>query len=480
MVERRTGADDGGREPESWTVAGHLPPGAPDFVYVPVRVPAGVRRIDVVCRYERPDVPPGTPGNALDLGLFDERGTGPEGFRGWSGGARDRFSVGAGEATPGYLAGPVNAGTWHVCLGPYTVAPDGLPYELTVTLTYGPPGPAPARVFPPERAAGRGRAWYRGDCHLHTVHSDGARTPAEVAAAARSAGLDFIVTTEHNTPAGHGAWAGLWSDDLLVLCGTEVTTRNGHLLALGTDPGTFTDWRRRARDRAHGEPDAALARHIRRAGGIAVPAHPFAACLGCSWRFGYAHADAVEVWNGPWTPDDEAALAAWSGMLHARPDGRRLPAMGNSDAHREPQAVGHPQTVVLADGLTRRAVLDALTAGRSYLAESAAVTLALTASAGGRDAGIGDDLTAPPTEPVTVRVDVAGVPHGDVRFVTDQGVVLRHALPASGSGTVTWRTTTAAAAHVRAEVRHPPSRPELPGPMAGMTNPVFLNEGPAR
>nr|WP_223291048.1 CehA/McbA family metallohydrolase [Streptomyces avicenniae] len=455
------------------TVRGHLPPGAPDFVYVPVEVPAGVRRLTVAYRYDRPEVPPGAYGNGLDIGLFDERGTGAEGFRGWSGGARDTFTVGASGATPGYLPGPVNPGTWHVALGPYTVSPQGIAYELTVTLEHGPPEPAaPPPVHPPERVAGRGRAWYRGDCHLHTVHSDGRRTPAGIAAAARAAGLDFLTTTEHNTPSAHGAWEGLWGDDLLVMCGVEVTTRTGHCLALGVEPGTFIDFRHRARETAY----APTARGIRAAGGIVVPSHPHAECVGCAWRFGFADVDAVEVWNGPWTPDDEAALATWSGLLHARGDGRWPPAMGNSDSHREPQAVGLPQTVVLADELGRRAILAGLAAGRSYLAESSAVTLALTATAGrdGQSAGIGERLAAPPDAPVTVTLDVRGVPGGTARLVTDQGVILGARLPTSGSGTVMWHTTVSASAHVRAEVRH---GGEPTGAMAGMTNPVFLEAG---
>jgi predicted metal-dependent phosphoesterase TrpH len=50
------------------------------------------------------------------------------------------------------------------------------------------------------------RRWYRGDCHVHTVHSNGGElTPQQLAAEAREAGLDFIATTEHNTSAAHGA-----------------------------------------------------------------------------------------------------------------------------------------------------------------------------------------------------------------------------------------------------------------------------------
>ncbi|MFI6206973.1 CehA/McbA family metallohydrolase [Streptomyces sp. NPDC051041] len=458
------------------TVRGTLPPGSPDFVYLPVEVPSGVREIRVSYTYDRPSVPAGTPGNALDIGIFDERGTdlGGRGFRGWSGGARTEFFLRADEATPGYLPGPVREGTWHIALGPYTVAPQGLTYEVTITLTYGEPGAAAKPVYPPERAKGRGRAWYRGDCHLHSWFSDGRRTPAEIGALARAAGLDFVNTSEHNTHAGHAHWADVAGDDLLVLLGEEVTTRNGHLVALGTDPGTFVDWRYRARDNRFGR----FARQIRRAGGLVVPAHPHATCIGCNWKFGFGEADAVEVWNGPWTPDDEVALADWDGMLVAAVrEGRDwIPAMGSSDAHRDPDAVGHPQTVVLADDLTRRAIQEGIRAGRSYVAESKNVTLAFTASGGrGRHAGVGERLEVDRDDPVTVRLEVSGAPRCTVRLVTDQGVLYTSSpLPVAGSGVVEWRTTASYAAYVRAEVRHETAAGPVPGALAAFTNPIFL------
>lgn len=455
---------------QSRTIEGELTTGAPDFVYLPVEVPRGVREIAVSYTYDEPEVPEGTPGNALDIGIFDERGTDlpGEGFRGWSGGFRTEFAIRAEKATPGYLAGPVRAGTWYVALGPYTVAPAGLRYQVTVTLRYGDPGRSPRPVFPPERAKGRGRAWYRGDCHLHTVHSDGERTPEETATAAREAGLDFIVSTEHNTTSGHTAWGGLWGDDLLILCGEEVTTRNGHYLALGTDPGTFVDWRYRARDDAYDR----YVRRIHRAGGLVVPAHPNCPFVGCQWKFGYQGADAVEVWNGPWTPDDELAVAAWDNMLVQGGD-RWLPALGSSDAHRDGQDVGLPHTVVHADDLSRRDILDSIRAGRSYLAESSALSLELTASdERGKHATIGGRLRTKASSRVTVRLTVDGAPEGAVaRLLTDQGELL--AGPAA-SGLV-WETTTSLATYVRAEIRHPGGTGELPGAMAAMTNPLWLD-----
>ncbi|KOT92675.1 phosphoesterase [Streptomyces sp. NRRL F-5755] len=459
---------------ETRKITGRLPVGAPDYVYLPVEVPPGVREIAVSYTYDRPTTPPGTAGNACDIGIFDERGTelGGRGFRGWSGGARTEFFLRADDATPGYLSGPVNPGTWHIALGPYTVAPQGLTYEVTITLRYGPPSAPRTPTYPPQRAKGRGRSWYRGDSHLHSVHSDGKRTPAQIAALARAAGLDFITTTEHNTTSSHREWEGLWGDDLLVLTGEEVTTRNGHVVAMGTDPGVFIDWRYRARDDAFPR----FARRIRRAGGLVVPAHPHATCIGCNWKFGYEEADAVEVWNGPFTLDDEVAIAEWDNALvaYAQGRGRFLPAVGHSDAHRDPDVIGLPQTVVFADTLSREAILTGIREGRTYLAESSALTLTLTATGPKAEhATIGERLPVQDSAEVTVNLHVTGAPPNcTARLLTDQGQLFTTPLPTSGP--VTWHTTPANATYVRAEVRHPSTTPGVPGPMVAMTNPVFL------
>lgn len=465
-----------GTSPETRTVTGHFDIGVPDLVYLPVKVPRGVSQIDVVYSYDRPSVPPGVRGNALDIGIFDERGHGlgdEAGFRGWSGGFRNSFSISRSAATPGYLPGPVNAGTWYIVLGPYTVAPAGLDWRVDITLTYGTPGPAFTPNYPPTRAKGRGRAWYRGDCHLHTVYSDGRRLPSEVATGARQSKLDFMVSTDHNTPASHGVWGQYAGDDLLIMLGEEITTHNGHFLAAGLPAGTWIDWRYRARD---GKLPGFL-RKIHKSGAIAVVAHPFSTCMACGWAFDYAGMDAVEIWNGPWTQDDEMAVLQWNSMLgRAAHGGKWLPAMGNSDAHHPGQVIGLPQNVVLADDLRRAAILAGLKAGRTWIAESADVGLAFTVTGRRSSAGIGERLPAASDETVTATVQVEGVPNGTVRLITDQGEAFTGSLPASGSATVSWRTTPAVSTYVRAEVRHPGTDPTggTPGAMAALTNPIFL------
>lgn len=455
-------------------VTGRLEFGAPDWVYLPVRVLPGVRELAVRYSYDRPPPPAGVAGNALDIGIFDSRGYrlgDAAGFRGWSGGFRDSFTISRSAATPGYLPGPIRPGTWHVILGPYTVAPQGLNYRVEITLRFGEPGPAFVPNPAPSRAAGRGRAWYRGDLHLHTVHSDGQRLPAEVAAGARAAGLDFFVSTEHNTSSASGVWGAYAGPDLLIIDGEEITTRNGHYLAAGLPAGAWIDWRYRATDGSFRR----FAEQIHRLGGLVIGAHPHCPFVGCSWKFGTGGLDALEVWNGPWTADDEVSVQEWDNLLVADArSGRWLPAVGDSDAHREPQVIGLPQTAVLARDLDRRSVLDGVRAGRSWLAESAAVDLAFTCSTAGESAGIGERLRVADDAEVTATVTVAGAPGCSVRLYTDQGRTLDQPLPATGEGTVSWLTRPRVSAYVRAEVRRPDPAFGPLGAMVAMTNPVFL------
>src|ERR671929_60046 len=126
------------------TVTGALRPEVSDWYYLPVDVPGGVREIEVAYSYDRPQVPPGGRGNALDIGIFSPAGVqlgNQRAFRGWSGGFRDRFTI-------------------------------------SFTLRFGGSDPAFTPKPAPASAPGRdrGRAWYRGDGHVHTVHSDGRRT----------------------------------------------------------------------------------------------------------------------------------------------------------------------------------------------------------------------------------------------------------------------------------------------------------------
>jgi len=71
-----------------------------------------------------------------------------------------------------------------------------------------------------------------GVVHVHTTHSDGSGSPEEVEAAAASAELDFVIVTDHNSLAAKPR-EGYSNTGVLTIVGTEISNRQGHLLAVG-------------------------------------------------------------------------------------------------------------------------------------------------------------------------------------------------------------------------------------------------------
>jgi hypothetical protein len=446
--------------------------GIDQWAYIPFDVPTGVRRISVSTSRDRFSLL-GVGRNVLDLGVFGPAGHdvgNAAGFRGWSGGARDSFTLSATDATPGYLAGPIDAGRWALAFGPVVLNPLGMRWQANIVLERGPSLPALSPIAgTPAAIPGRGAGWYRGDLHLHTVHSDGRYQPDELVAASRAAGLDFIVSTEHNTSAANCAWGSHRTDGMLVITGEEVTTRHGHWLAVGLPPGGWVDWRYAPRDGVFDR----YAAQVRAGGGVVVAAHPAVPLPGSAWEFGYGHVDGLEVWNGRWNLDDEASLRIWHRLLR---QGRRIAAVGGSDSHGAHQQVGLPHTVVHAAELSTPALLDGLRCGRSYIAESSGVTVQLSASCCAGDdamtAGIGETLVTPPTAPVTVSAAVAGAPGASLALITDGGCVARVAVDDAGVGRLQWTATAEQARFARVEVRR---RARRFGPsMVALTNPVWL------
>jgi hypothetical protein len=439
------------------------------WAYLPFDVPTGVQRIRVSTSHQSFSFA-GVARNVLDLGIFGPAGYdlgNAAGFRGWSGGARDHFEISHAYATPGYLAGPIEPGPWAVALGPVVLNPWGMAWEAHVTLERGPAAgrlPESEAVQPLPPPSVTGARWYRGDLHLHTVHSDGERHPEELASAARASGLDFIVSTEHNTNSANRAWPACHTAGLLVIPGEEVTTRHGHWLAVGLAPRAWVDWR-------YGPSDGVFPRfaaQVRDGGGLVVAAHPSVPLPGAAWEFGFDDVDALEVWNGRWNLDDEYSLRTWQRLLR---QGRRVVAVGGSDSHGAHQQVGLPQTVVHAEGLSSTAIINGLRRGRSYLARSRDVALDLTASCGDGVAGPGQTLRVPPDGRMTLTAVISGAPDTEVALITPEGPV-RRAMVGSDRARVQWDLDAASARFARLEIREAQRRPL--GAMVALTNPIWL------
>lgn len=303
----------------------------------------------------------------VDLGLFD-----PSGFRGWSGSARRVVRVAGADTTPGYLPGEILAGTWRVRLAPHAIPAEGGTVELSVWADVragavtAPERPSPAaRILPASPAADvprpalptfDGLRYLRGDLHLHTVHSDGVLSVAELAAWAGARGLDFAAVADHNTVSHHAEVARLTGlGGVALLPAEEVTTDDGHAVVLGV-PEWVDPW---AGPRAWW----AAAEKWR---GAMVLAHPVDGQLG--WRYGsVAPGVLLEAWNGGGEPRVTPALAAMvAGLVALGGAG----FVGGSDFHSpgNRRAPGTPTTWVLADEAvgpdTPAAVLAGLSEGR--------------------------------------------------------------------------------------------------------------------
>jgi PHP domain len=139
----------------------------------------------------------------------------------------------------------------------------------------------------------------RGALHVHTRRSDGTGTPEDVAKAAASAGLDFVILTDHGD-ATRFTDAPRYVDGVLVLDGVEISTTGGHYIALGMP---------RAPYRLAGEPRDVV-EDVRRLGGFGIAAHPDSPKLELSWQDGQANADALEWLNADsqWRDETRAAL----------------------------------------------------------------------------------------------------------------------------------------------------------------------------
>lgn len=70
---------------------------------------------------------------------------------------------------------------------------------------------------------------YPGALHAHSHFSDGTGTTGEIAAAARRAGLRWLILTDHNTLQGRAEQG--WYGNLLVIAECEITPPRNHFLA---------------------------------------------------------------------------------------------------------------------------------------------------------------------------------------------------------------------------------------------------------
>jgi hypothetical protein len=316
------------------------------YQYVPFDVPAGAEGLTLRMRHN---------GflSVIDLGLFD-----PIGFRGFSGSERDHVVLSEINATPGYLPGPIRAGTWFVSLGLHRVDQDGVTIEVEVEI--GKPvfpdytSPVAPPIRPPRRnlKARSGYRWFPADFHTHSVHSDGDLTLNELASLATSRGLELLAITDHNTTSHHRFLPEVAKfADINLIAGQEVTTDSGHANSFGHSE--WVDYRE-ATDRWLSD--------TKKQGGLLSINHPLSAP--CNWRRDTPDGvDMTELWHSSWDRKTSEPFDWWL------ENGSKIP-IGGSDFHRftSDGLPGEPTTWVEIDTedneVSQDQVLSALSQGR--------------------------------------------------------------------------------------------------------------------
>jgi predicted metal-dependent phosphoesterase TrpH len=164
----------------------------------------------------------------------------------------------------------------------------------------------------------------KADLHMHTTASDGTATVPELLEhVAQDTDLRVIAITDHDSIAGAKEARRLARQfGIDVIMGEEVSTADGHLLALFIE--TLVPPHR---------PAAETIAAIHTQGGLAIAAHPFDRSVPSLGRFGLQHDgwdfDAIEgfnagvIWSQRGCNDAAQQAAATLG----------LPAVGGSDAH---------------------------------------------------------------------------------------------------------------------------------------------------
>ena len=196
------------------------------------------------------------------------------------------------------------------------------------------------------------------DLHVHTTYSkDSLITPKDLVYYAKKRGLNAVAVTDHNQL--EGAWKIAKETDFLVIPGMEVSSSDGHIVALNVEeliPRGFSA--------------AETVERIHKAGGVAIACHPYVLFKGCLGEKVCGTFDAVEVINARAFPYRRSVKKA---EVSAKKFG--LPRVAGTDAHYGPQ-IGYGYTAIEADEPTVEAVAKAIVQGHCQpLGQPVPVTL---------------------------------------------------------------------------------------------------------
>ena len=213
--------------------------------------------------------------------------------------------------------------------------------------------------------------WFRGNCHTHTLLSDGELSPARTAAAYRHEGYDFLVLTDHRL--AQETVSGLGDKRFLVINGIELHPpalegqRAGphHIIGIGVERSPAREWVKKAAA-------ASVIGWIEREGGIAVYGHPYWSGDDLDVMREGKRAFGVEAYN----TRCETVEGLGDSSVHldqALSAGIRWRVFAVDDTHRPARDAFGGWIMVKARELTRRAILDAIRKGHFYATQGPAI-----------------------------------------------------------------------------------------------------------
>lgn len=187
------------------------------------------------------------------------------------------------------------------------------------------------------------------DLHVHTnASADGHCTIEDVLRQAKAVGLDAVAVTDHDSTKSAIRALGL-ETDVLVIPGIEVSTKQGHVLLLGT-----------TEEFPKGEDALETIRKGKKAGCLVIIPHPyhhFRHAVGLHLKEALIAADALEGYNSRYYTQGPNKKAVRFAKRNNKP------VTAGSDAH-DCQFTGYGINVVEADERSIDAVLAAIRAGK--------------------------------------------------------------------------------------------------------------------
>jgi predicted metal-dependent phosphoesterase TrpH len=183
------------------------------------------------------------------------------------------------------------------------------------------------------------------DLHVHTTYSkDSLITPKDLVYYAKKRGLNAVAVTDHNQL--DGAYKIAKETDFLIIPGMEVSSSDGHIVALNVHELI-----------PRGLSAPATVERIHEAGGVAIACHPYVYFKGCLKENVCSTFDAVEVINSRAFPFKRSVKKAEE---TAKKLG--LVRVAGTDSHYGPQ-IGYAYTVIEAAEPNVEAIANAILEG---------------------------------------------------------------------------------------------------------------------